>query len=70
MKLMDIMNIPWFPLINISNESFPGMESENCIVVGRYLKFMGLNLKNLVTTPPIIFPPESTQNHWNKKFNF
>ena len=31
---------------------------------------MGLNLKYLVKTPPIIFPPDSTQNHWNKKFNF
>ena len=70
MELMDSMNIPWFPLMKISNESFPGMGSENHIAVGRYLKVMGLNLKYLVKTPPIIFPPDSTQNHWNKKFNF
>ena len=31
---------------------------------------MVLNLKNVVTTPPMIFPPESTQKNWNKKFNF
>ena len=31
---------------------------------------MGLNLKYLVKTPPIIFPPDSTQNHWSKNFDF
>ena len=60
------MNIPWFPLMKISNESFPGMGSENHIAVGRYLKVMELNLKYLVKNPPIIFPPDSTQNHWNE----
>ena len=66
MELMESMNIPWFPLMNISNESFPRMVSENHIDVGSYLKVMGLNLKKLVTTPPMIFPPYSTKNHWNK----
>ena len=60
MDLMDSMNIPWFPFMNISNESFPGMGSENHIAVGRYLKFIGLNLKHLVTTPPMIFPLDYT----------
>ena len=27
-------------------------------------------MTNLVKTPPMIFPPDSTQNNWNKKFNF
>ena len=69
MELIDDMNVPWFPLMNIMNEKFPGMGSENQIAVGRYLKVMGLNLKNIVTTPPMIFPPDSTQKSWNKKFN-
>ena len=70
MEEIDVMNVPWFPLMKITNEKFPGMGSENQIAVGRYLKLMGLCLKNLVTTPPMIFPPDSTQKNWNKKFNF
>ena len=69
MELIDNMNVPWFPLMNIMNEKFPGMGSENQIAVGRYLKVMGLNLKNIVTTSPMISPPDSTQKSWNKKFN-
>ena len=70
MEEIEIMNLKWFPLMKIVNEKFPGMGSENHIAVGRYIKLMGLNLKNVVTTHPMIFPPESTQKNWNKKFNF
>ena len=70
MEEIEIMNQKWFPLMKIVNEKFAGMGSENHIAVGRYIKLMGLNLKNVVTTHPMIFPPESTQKNWNKKFNF
>ena len=63
------MNIPWFPLMVIVSENFPGMGSNNHLVTGRYLKLMGLLLNNIKQKAPIQFPPNNTQRTWNKNLN-
>ena len=63
------MNIPWFPLMVIVSENFPGMGSNNHLATGRYLKLMGLLLNNVKQKAPIQFPPNNTQRTWNKNLN-
>ena len=63
------MNIPWFPLMVIVSENFPGMASNNHLATGRYLKLMGLLLNNVKQKAPIQFPPNNTQRTWNKNLN-
>ena len=61
MRAIESLNIPWFSLIVIKSEKFPGMGAENHLALGRFLKILGLYLKYVKEKTPTIFPPESTQ---------
>ena len=56
-NIISSLNIPWFTLTPILSENFPGMGCNSHIAIGRYLKIMGLNLKNIKEKRPTIFPP-------------
>ena len=55
------MNLPWFPLMHIQSENFPGMGSNNHLATGRYLKCMAILLSKVKQKPPTVFPPDITQ---------
>ena len=42
MKEIECLNIPWFSMMVIKNEKFPGMRAENHIALGRFMKILGL----------------------------
>ena len=53
----------------IASENVPGMGSNNHIATGRYLKLLGILLRNIKQKPSIEFPPSETQHTWNKSLN-
>ena len=55
------MSLSWFPLMCIASENFPGMESNNHLATGRFLKLLGLLSKNVEQKPSTEFPPNETQ---------
>ena len=69
MRAIESLNIPWFSLMVVKSEKFPGMGAENHLALGRFLKILGLYLKYVKEKTPTIFPPESTQQSWNKSLN-
>ena len=63
------MKLSWFRLIPIKSEKFPGMGSDNFLAVGRYMKIMSGILNKTKEESATVFPPDDTQNMWNKKLN-
>ena len=57
MDVIDSMNLPWFQLIRIRSEKFPGMGSENHIYLGRYLKVIAQYLKRVGKEKQLELPP-------------
>ena len=69
MREIECLNIPWFSMMVIKNEKFPGMGAENHIALGRFMKILGLYLKYVKEKIRTVFPPDSTQQSWNKSLN-
>ena len=61
MREIECLNIPWFSMMVIKNEKFPGMGAENHIALGRFMKILGLYLKYVKEKIRTVFPPDSTQ---------
>ena len=42
MRAIESLNIPWFSLMVVKSEKFPGMGAENHLALGQFLKILDL----------------------------